>query len=90
MVVAGRVEGEVAEEFAGDGVHDPDLQVLDEHDHVGSGVGSADPDVVELAVDAQGDHAAGVDPVVADPVVGEASRLSCRSHTGWTWLLIAA
>jgi hypothetical protein len=46
LVVAGGVEGELAEEFSGNGVDDPDLKVLDEQDHVGSGVGSADPDVV--------------------------------------------
>jgi hypothetical protein len=36
---------------------------------VGSGLGSADADVVHLAVDAQGDAAGVVDAVVADPVV---------------------
>ena len=40
MVVAVGVEDEVAEELAGDGVDDADLEVLDEQDDVGSGVGS--------------------------------------------------
>ena len=63
-------EDQLAEEFAGDGVDDADLEVLDEQDDVGSGVGSADADVVESAVVAQGDGAGFVDAVVADPVVG--------------------
>ena len=50
---------EVAEEFSGGGVDDADVEVVDEEDDVGSGVGSSDADVVELAVDAQGDDAAG-------------------------------
>jgi hypothetical protein len=68
LVVAGRVEGEFAEQLAGGGVDDADVQVLDEQQ--GSGVGSADADVVELAAVAQGDAAVGVEPVGADPVVG--------------------
>ena len=38
-----------------------DVEVLDEQDDVGSGVGSADADVAELAGDAQGDGAGLVD-----------------------------
>ena len=49
---------------------DADLQVVDEQDDVGSGVGPADADVVELAVVAEGDAAGGVDDVAADAVVG--------------------
>ena len=37
---------------------------------MGSGVGSADADVVQSAVDAQGDGTGFVDAVVADSVVG--------------------
>jgi hypothetical protein len=70
LVVAGEVDGELAEEFAGEGVDDADVEVLGEEQDVGSGVGSADAEVVQLAAQAKG-HAAGlVDPVVADPVVG--------------------
>ena len=47
LVVAGGVDGEFAEEFAGGGVDDADVEVVDEQDDVGSGVGSADADVVE-------------------------------------------
>ena len=57
-------------ELSGDGVDDSDVKVLDEEDDVGSGLGSADADVVHLAVDAQGDAAGVVDAVVSDPVVG--------------------
>ena len=52
------------------GVDDADVEVLDEQDDAGSGVGSADADVVESAVVAEGDGAGFVDAVVADPVVG--------------------
>ena len=57
LVVAVRVEDEVAEELSGGGVDDADLEVLDEQDDVGSGVGSAGADVVESAGVAQGEAA---------------------------------
>jgi len=46
-------------------VDDADAQVLDEHDHVGAGVGPADADVVELAAVAEGDFAGVIDAVGA-------------------------
>ena len=67
-------------------------EVVDEQDDVGSGVGSADADVVQSAVVAQGDGAGFVDAVVTDPVVGvgvAASRRaglwasSRRASRGW-------
>ena len=70
LVDAGRVEGELAEQFAGGGVDDPDVLVLDEQQDVGSGVGSADADAVEPPGVAEGDGAGGADAVVADAVVG--------------------
>ena len=70
MVVAGGVEGEVAEEFAGCGVDDADVEPSDEEDDVGSGVFSADSDVVEATVVSERDLAGVVDPVVSDSVVG--------------------
>lgn len=70
MVVVVGVEGEVAEEFAGGGCDDADLEVVDEEGDGCSGVGLADSDVVELAGVSEGDGAGGVDFVVADPVVG--------------------
>ena len=69
MVVLGGVEDEVAEELAGGGVHDADVQVLGDQDDVGSGVGPADADVVESAVVSQGHHACFVDPIGAHWVV---------------------
>ena len=45
MVVASWVVDQVAEEFAGGGL-DADLEVVDEQEDGGSGVGSADADVV--------------------------------------------
>jgi hypothetical protein len=44
LVVAVWVEGGLAQELAGGGVDDPDVQVLDQQQDVGSGVGSADAD----------------------------------------------
>jgi hypothetical protein len=70
LVGAGGVEGELAEEFAGGGVDDADVQVLDEEQDVGPGVGPAGADVVELAGVAQGDVAVGIEAVGADLLVG--------------------
>ncbi|HEY1119379.1 MAG TPA: hypothetical protein VGE43_16815, partial [Acidimicrobiales bacterium] len=70
LVAAGWVEGEVAEELAGGGVDDADVEVVDEDDDGLSGVGAADADVVHLAGSAEGDGAVGVDAVVSEPVVG--------------------
>ena len=69
LVVAGGVDDEFAEEFAGGGVDDANVQVVDEQEDVGSGVVSADADVVQPPVGAQGDFAVGVDAVGADAVV---------------------
>jgi hypothetical protein len=68
LVGAGGVEGEGAEDFAGSGVDDADVEVVDEGDDVGSGVGSSDADFVEVAVVAEGDFAGVVHAVVADSV----------------------
>ncbi len=80
LVVDGRVESELAQELAGDGVDDADLEVGGEQDDVGSGVGSADADVVQPPVMAQGDDAGVVDPVVADPGVGVAVAAGGRER----------
>jgi hypothetical protein len=63
------VEGEVAELGAVEG-EDSDLEASDEHDDAPAGVGAADADVVEAAVVAEGELAAGVDAVVVDAVAG--------------------
>ena len=70
MEVAGGVEGELAEELSGVAVEDPDVEVVDEEGDPGAGVESAESDVVESAVVAQGDGARGVDTVVTDSPVG--------------------
>jgi hypothetical protein len=70
LVALGCVEGELAEEFAGGGVDDADVEVLGQDDDAGSGVGSAYADGVHLALVAPGDLAGFVDLVVADAVVG--------------------
>ncbi len=46
LVVACGVKGEVADEFSGGRINDADVEVVDEHDDVGSGVGSPYADVV--------------------------------------------
>ena len=53
LVVAGGVDDQLAQQFAGGRVDHADLEVLDEQQDEGSGVGSADADVVEAAVDPQ-------------------------------------
>ena len=67
LVLPRGVQGELAEDLSGGLGHDGDLAVLDDENDVGSGVGSADADVEELAVVAQRDLACGVDPVGAEP-----------------------
>jgi hypothetical protein len=51
-------------------VDDADVQVLDEQQDAGPGVGAAGADVVEPPVVAEGDFAGGIDAVGADAVVG--------------------
>ena len=72
LVVAGGVE--FADQFAGGGVDDADVQVLDEHEDRGAGVFGAGADVVEAAADAQGELAGRVGAVGADAVVVPAVR----------------
>ena len=79
MVVAGGVDGEFADDLAGLGVDDGDVVVLDEHGDAGSLGGSADADVVETAVESQGDVAGFVDPVGTDALVG----LGCGVRGGF-------
>ena len=59
-----------ADELAGVGVDDADVQILDQEQDAGSSVGPADADVVELSVVVEGDEPGGVDAVGADAVVG--------------------
>ena len=59
----------MAEDLSGFGVDDVDVEFLDEHGDVGSGMGSSDADVVEFAGVAEGDGAGVTDDVVTNPVV---------------------
>jgi hypothetical protein len=45
-------------------------------------VGSPDTDMVQPAVVAEGDHAGGVDPVAADPVVTVGVPVAGRERSG--------
>ena len=74
----------MAEDLAGGGVDDADVEVGDEEDDGGSGVGSSDADVVEAAVDAQGDRAGVVDAVVADSPV-RIVEVALGSALGRAW-----
>jgi hypothetical protein len=76
LVVLGGVEGELAEDLAGGGLDDADVEVVDEEQDGGSGEGSSEADVVEPAVVAQGDAAGVVDAVAADAVVGVVAAVS--------------
>jgi hypothetical protein len=55
-------------------VDDPDVQVVDEQADRGAGEAGAESDVVQSAVVPHRDGAAGVDPIVSDPVVGGDDR----------------
>jgi len=70
LVTLFRVECQLAEKFAGAGVNDADVQVLDQEQDAGSGVGAAYADVVEASLVAEGDEPGRVDPVGADAVAG--------------------
>ena len=70
LVVAGGVEGEVADDFAGVVVDDADVEVVDHDDDGGAGLGAADADVVQSTVVPQDERAVRVDLVVADTEVG--------------------
>jgi hypothetical protein len=69
LVVAGGVEGQLAEEFAGVAVDDADVEVVDEHGDGGAGAAPPDADVVEAAVVPQGEGAVSVETVGADAAV---------------------
>jgi hypothetical protein len=56
--------------LSGGGVDDSDVEVLDEDQYVGSGVGSADADVVQASGVAKGKFSVLVDAVAAYAVVG--------------------
>jgi hypothetical protein len=74
LVVPGWVEDEVAQELTVLS-QDPDVQVVNEDQDAGAGVASAETDVVQAAVVAQGDDAAGIDEVASDPGMwGEGER----------------
>ena len=69
LVVAVGVKGEVAEEFSGGWVNDAGVEVVDEHDDVGSGVGSPHADVVKGSCVSEGDGSCVANNVVPDSVV---------------------
>jgi hypothetical protein len=70
VVVLGNVQDEVPIELAGGCVHDPDVQVVHQQDDGGSGVDASDSNVVESAIDSQGDTPGLIDAISAYPVVG--------------------
>jgi hypothetical protein len=76
LVVLGGVDGEAAEELAVVG-DDPDVEVGDEEQDAGAGVGATEADVEEFAAVAEGDAAGLVDPVSADAVVAHDGDGGC-------------
>jgi pimeloyl-ACP methyl ester carboxylesterase len=66
LVVAGRVEGEFSDEFAGVFGDDPDVEFADEHQDRGACPSDADPDVVQPAAVAQSEFPVAGDAVFAD------------------------
>jgi hypothetical protein len=61
-----------------------DVEFVDEHDHAGAGVASAEADVVQAAVVPDGELAVTVDPVAADAVVlVDEDALPGRPGLGW-------
>lgn len=67
MVAAVGGDGQGADDLSGGGVDDADVVAIDEQDDAGSVEGSPEADVVEEAVDAQGD-CAGRNKLGADTV----------------------
>ncbi len=88
LVVAGGVEGEFAEELACGGVDDADVEVVNQDQDAGSGVGSPDADVVESPVVAQGEGTCFVDPVVTDAVVAVSAGFRGLPWGGWRMRLL--
>jgi hypothetical protein len=75
LVALFAVEGELAQEFAGVGVDDADVQVLGQEQDAGSDVGASGADVEQLAAVAEGDEPGGVG---ADAVVGVGCAVAGR------------
>ena len=67
--VLGRDGAQLADQCAGVASDDPDVEIVDQEGDSGSGASGAEAEVVQSAVVPEGDAAAGVDDVVADPVV---------------------
>src|SRR5690348_16752431 len=83
LVVAGEVEGELAEDLAGGGVDDGDVRAAGEDLDGGAGAGAADADVAAAAGGADGDGAVGVDAAGADVVAaGGCGRDGCGFGAG--------
>jgi hypothetical protein len=82
LIIHGWVEDQFADDLAGGGVDDADVEAVDQHQDGGSGVGSADPDVVQPAVVAEAEFAVAVDDVAADPGLRLAIRGGWRAGFG--------
>ena len=68
-MVPGGVEGQLAEQLAGGRVDHRDVESLDQHQNGGLGMGPPGADVVQPAVDLQGELAVGGGAAGADAVV---------------------
>ena len=70
LVIATGIEGEPADQFTRVEVEDPNVEIGHEELDRPTLMGSAEADVMQPAVVAKGDGAAGVDLVLADSEVG--------------------
>jgi hypothetical protein len=85
LIIHGWVEDEFPDDFAGGGVDDADVEAVYQHQDGGSGVGSADADVVESARVAEAEFAVAVDDVAADRGCGWPSGVSAGTALGRAW-----
>ena len=76
LVIDGWVEHQLADELAGGGVDDANVEAVDQHQDGDSGVSSADPDVVQPAVVAEGEF--GLTGWVRRSTI-DLSRIACLS-----------
>ncbi len=74
LVVPGEVEGEGSDQFSGAGVHDVDVEVLDEYQHGGSGVCSSDSQVQEFACEPEAHDV--LKPDTATPIFAVESHIA--------------
>jgi hypothetical protein len=74
LVIPAGVQDQLPDELSGVALDDANVQVVDQQSDRGAGESGAQANVVHPAVVSQGDAAAGIEPVLPDPVVGGDDR----------------